>query len=82
MLFAGAGERRQRTFEVQFALPPVATRNGLAPPLRIGAPANDRKGKTLVRLPTNSATDPKKVVPVLGFRKRDGLVHHALIVEE
>ncbi len=56
-LFAGAGERRQWTFELQFALPPVATRNGLAPPLRIGAPANDRKGKILVRLPPNSATD-------------------------
>jgi hypothetical protein len=36
--FAGAGERRQRTLELQFALPPVATRNGLAPPAQIGAP--------------------------------------------
>ena len=37
-LFARAGERRQRTFELQFALPSVATRNGLARPAQIGAP--------------------------------------------
>src|ERR1035438_5731912 len=36
--FAGAGERRGRTPEPQFAAPPVATRNGLARPPRIGAP--------------------------------------------
>ena len=36
--FSWAGERRQRTLELRFALPPVATRNGLAQPTRIGAP--------------------------------------------
>jgi hypothetical protein len=38
-LFAWAGERRRRPSEPQFASPPVATRNGLAQPMRIGAPA-------------------------------------------
>jgi hypothetical protein len=56
--FAGAGERRQRTLELQFALPPVATRNGLASPLRIGAPTNRRKHEILLRLPTNCPTQP------------------------
>jgi hypothetical protein len=37
-LFAWAGERRRRPSEPQFASPPVATRNGLAQPMRIGAP--------------------------------------------
>ena len=37
-LFAWAGERRRRSPEPQFASPPVATRNGLAQPTRIGAP--------------------------------------------
>ncbi len=41
-LWAGAGERRRRASELSFAAPPVATRNGLAPPRRIGATANDR----------------------------------------
>jgi hypothetical protein len=36
--FARAGERRRRTPNLQFASPPVATRNGLAPPVQIGAP--------------------------------------------
>ena len=36
--FAQAGERRRQAFELEFASPPVATRNGLAPPVRIGAP--------------------------------------------
>src|SRR5204862_7830683 len=51
--FAGAGERRQRAVELQFAVPPVATRNGLAPPLRIGAPTNDRKHNPPFLSPTN-----------------------------
>ena len=34
----GGGERRRRPSELQFASPPVATRNGLAPPAQIGAP--------------------------------------------
>jgi hypothetical protein len=38
VLFAGAGERRGRASEPPLADPPVATRNGLAPPLQIGAP--------------------------------------------
>ena len=37
-LFVLAGERRRRELEVQSSSPPVATRNGLAPPARIGAP--------------------------------------------
>jgi hypothetical protein len=37
-LFLWAGERRRWTLERQFAAPPVATRNGLAQPTRIGAP--------------------------------------------
>ena len=37
-LFVLAGERRRRASSLQFAAPPVATRNGLAPPARIGAP--------------------------------------------
>ena len=37
-IFAWAGERRRRSPEPSFALPPVATRNGLAQPTRIGAP--------------------------------------------
>jgi len=37
-LFVGAGERRQRTPNTQFALAPVPTPNGLATPRRIGAP--------------------------------------------
>src|SRR5664279_1759854 len=37
-IFAWAGERRRRSPEPQFASPPVATRNGLAQPTRIGAP--------------------------------------------
>jgi hypothetical protein len=37
-LFVLAGERRRRALNLQFASPPVATRNGLAPPARIGAP--------------------------------------------
>src|SRR6266498_2127183 len=36
--FVLAGERRRRVFEYQLASPPVATRNGLARPARIGAP--------------------------------------------
>ena len=50
VLFAGAGERRQRTVELPFALPPVAPRNGLAPPLRIGAPANVRNHQILTSI--------------------------------
>src|ERR1035438_37658 len=37
-LFVVAGERRRRALNLQFASPPVATRNELAPPARIGAP--------------------------------------------
>ena len=37
-LFVLAGERRRRALNLQFASPPVAARNGLAPPARIGAP--------------------------------------------
>ena len=37
-LFVSAGERRGRAFEPSLAAPPVATRNGLAQPTRIGAP--------------------------------------------
>src|SRR5208283_5352059 len=37
-LWAGAGERRRRASERLFAAPPVATRNGLAPPPPRGAP--------------------------------------------
>jgi len=36
-VFAWAGERRGRAPEPQFAAPPVATRNGLTQPTRIGA---------------------------------------------
>src|SRR5271155_4185865 len=36
-LFSWAGERRRRASELLFASPPGATRNGLAPPMRIGA---------------------------------------------
>ena len=36
-LFAWVGERRRRSFEPQFAPLPVATRNGLTRPTRIGA---------------------------------------------
>src|ERR1035437_3351236 len=36
--FAGASERRGRASSLQLAAPPVATRNGLARPPRIGAP--------------------------------------------
>src|ERR1019366_198987 len=37
-LFVVAGERRRRALNLQFASPPVATRNGLALPARISAP--------------------------------------------
>jgi hypothetical protein len=36
-VFAWAGERRGRASEPQFAAPPVAMRNGLTQPTRIGA---------------------------------------------
>jgi hypothetical protein len=41
--FAGAGGRRPRASSLQLAWPPVATRNGPAPPRRIGAPATPEK---------------------------------------
>ena len=37
--FSWADERRRRASSLQLALPPVATRNGLAWPTRIGAPS-------------------------------------------
>src|ERR1017187_2246630 len=37
-LFVVAGEGRRRALNLQFPSPPVATRNGLPPPARIGAP--------------------------------------------
>jgi hypothetical protein len=65
--FAGAGERRQRASSLKLALPPVATRNGLAPPRRIGAPTTpEHPSKTLcipintLKSPTNCSTDPQK----------------------
>src|SRR5258708_1754216 len=42
-LFAWACERRRRTSELQLGSPPVATRNGLAQPTRIGAPGTPRQ---------------------------------------
>ena len=38
--FLWASERWRRPFEPQLASPPVATRNGLARPTRIGAPSD------------------------------------------
>ena len=60
-LWAGAGERRRRASEPLFAAPPVATRNGLAPPPPRGAlvtPDNSSKrGLPKPRISPQSPTD-------------------------
>src|SRR6185503_2939739 len=52
--FGGAGERRRRAFEPQLASLPVATRNGLAPPARIGTPGPTQTRAMAQTKPLNS----------------------------
>ena len=47
VLFVLAGERRRGALNLRFASPPVATRNGLAPPARIGAPVSSESSEAI-----------------------------------
>jgi hypothetical protein len=70
-VYGRGGERRRRPSELQFASPPVATRNGLARPAHRRARDNRKKvlccqddgmehNENSRKQPTNCATDPKK----------------------
>jgi hypothetical protein len=58
--FSWAGERRQRTSNLQFALPPVATRNGLAPPRKIGAKTRQKWSFSPSYLPHGGTDSPPR----------------------